>query len=206
MPPIFPLQDFDTPLSGPQPVNPASSPAANPTAADLEKARLEGYEVGYQAGWDDAIRAGDEDKSQISAEFARNLQDLGFTFHEARSHIMKSLEPLLANMVEKVLPSLVSDTIGHAIVEEILPLAADAADSPMQVVIYPGGRDMLEALLSQNTSVPIELIEEETLAEGQVYIRMGATEKQIDLSGAIHRIGEAISGLYQINEKAKQNG
>ncbi|MDA5092829.1 flagellar biosynthesis protein [Aliiroseovarius sp. KMU-50] len=205
--PLFPLEDFDH--SETAPVKKASAVPANTPAlseSDLEAARLSGYETGYQAGWDDASKADEDQRDHISAEFARNIQDLGFTFHEARSHVMKSLEPLLAGMVEKVLPNLVSETIGQAIVEELLPIAADAADAPIQVVIYPDGRETLDALLTQNTSLPLEIIEEDTLAEGQVYLKMGSIEKQIDLTGAIHSIGQAISGLYTINEKAKQNG
>ena len=119
---------------------------------------------------------------------------------------MQSLEPLLSSMVEKVLPKLISDTLGQAILEELLPLAAEAADTPLQVLVYPKGRETLEEFLSQNNTIPIELIAEESLAEGQVYIRMGHTEKQIDLSGAVHQIGEAISGLYEINERAQNHG
>ncbi|WP_424942659.1 flagellar biosynthesis protein [Aliiroseovarius crassostreae] len=204
--PLFPLEEFGTTPS-PQADKPVPvQPAPQISEAELEAARLAGYEAGYQAGWDDATKADDNERERIGAEFARNLQDLGFTFHEARSHVMQSLEPLLASMVNKVLPELVSDTIGQAIVEEILPLAADAADCPIEVVTHPAGRATLEEFLSQNISVPLSIVEEGTLVEGQVHIRMGNTEKQIDLSGAVHRIGEAIAGLYEINEKAVENG
>ena len=201
---LFRLEEFDIPTKQMQ--QPAQPLAPAISSDDLEKARLAGYEAGYQAGWDDAAKTDDNDRNRIRAEFARNLQDLGFTFHEARSHVMQSLEPLLASMVAKVLPKLISDTIGQAIVEELLPLAADAADTPIQIIVYPQGRETLEQLLAQNNTIPVELIEEETLAEGQVYIRMGQTEKQIDLSGAVQRIGEAISGLYEINERAQNHG
>lgn len=204
--PLFPLEEFDT-IPSIKDAAPAPVQAAPQISeAELEAARLAGYETGYQAGWDDATKADDNERERIGAEFARNLQDLGFTFHEARSHVMQSLEPLLASMVNKVLPSLVSNTIGQVIVEEILPLAADAADCPIEVVTYPAGHATLEEFLSQNISVPLSIVEEDTLAEGQVYIRMGRTEKQIDLSGAVQRIGEAIAGLYEINEKAVENG
>ena len=185
------------------PVAPAP-PTISPE--ELEKARLEGYESGYQAGWDDATRAETEDQSRIGAEFARNLQDLGFTFHEARSHVMHALEPLLTGMVEKVLPRIVSETVGQTIVEELLPLASEAADAPIEVVVCPASRPALEALLSEATSVPFTLQEEDSLAEGQVFLRSGRTEKHLDLTGAVDRIGNAINGLYELNEKAFQNG
>lgn len=172
----------------------------------LEKVRLEGYEAGYKAGWDDATRAETEDQSRIGAEFARNLQDLGFTFHEARSHVMQALEPLLSGMVERVLPRLVSETIGQTVVEELLPLAASAADTPIEVVVSPASRPALEALLASASSVPLVLIEEPTLAEGQVFLRSGKTERHIDFTSTVDRIGAAIEGLYELNEKAFQNG
>ncbi len=209
---LFPLEEFDSSdLPGrpahPQPaVSPEPPPPPAISAEEVEKIRLEGYEAGYQAGWDDATRAESEDQSRIGAEFARNLQDLGFTFHEARSHVMHALEPLLTGMVEKVLPSIVSETIGQTIVEELLPLASQAADTPIEVVVSPSSRPALEEMLADATSVPFLLHEEESLAEGQVFLRSGKTEKHLDLTGAVDRIGKAINGLYELNEKAFQHG
>ena len=210
---LFPLEEFDAAdlPSGTQRPKAAAAPPVPPPAPaisveELEKVRLEGYEAGYQAGWDDANRAESEDQSRIGAEFARNLQDLGFTFHEARSHVMHALEPLLTGMVEKVLPRIVSETVGQTIVEELLPLASEAADTPIEVVVSPASRPALETLLSEATTVPFALKEEESLAEGQVFLRSGKTEKHLDLTGAVDRIGTAINGLYELNEKAFQNG
>lgn len=205
MPRLFPLEEFGTGAPAPGRAAPEPGPAA-PGGEMLEKARLEGYEAGYQAGWDDAARSEAEDQSRIGAEFARNLQDLGFTFHEARAHVMQALEPLLTGMVEKVLPRLVADTIGQTIVEELLPLAASAADTPIEVVVSPDSRPAVEGLISRATSVPFTITEEETLAEGQVFLRSGKTERHIDLTGAVDRIGAAIVGLYELNERAFQNG
>jgi len=200
------LENFDTaPPPRPKPDGRAPNPVPV-TAAELEKVRLEGYESGYQAGWDDATRAETDDQSRIGAEFARNLQDLGFTFQEARAHVMHALEPLLSGMVERVLPRLVSDTIGQTIVEELLPLASAAADAPIEVVVSPASRPALEGFLAQAVSVPFALVEEPTLTEGQVFLRSGKLERCIDFSSAVDRIGAAISGLYELNERAFQNG
>lgn len=206
MPPIFPLEEFS---AAPARTSHASEQGAHAgisaSAENLEKARLTGYEAGYQAGWEDAARSETDEQSRIGAEFARNLQDLGFTFHEARSHVMQALEPLLAGMIEKVLPKLVSETIGQTIIEELLPLASDAADSPIEVVVSPSSRAVLEPMLAASV-VPFTLIEEATLAEGQVFLRSGSMEKHLDLSGTVDRIGAAINDLYDLNERAFQNG
>lgn len=185
--------------SSPMPDDPLATPQM------VEQARLEGYEGGYKAGWDDATRAEAESQGRIGAEFARNLQDLGFTFHEARSHVMQALEPLLTGMVDRVLPELVSRTVGQSIIEALLPLASLAADSSIEVVVNPASRPALEPMLN-DAAVPFVLVEEPTLAEGQVFLRSGKIERHIDFTDAVDRIGAAINGLYQLNEKAFQNG
>lgn len=203
---LFPLEEFTRhaePAQTDAPV-PVSSETVSPE--ELEKRRLEGYEAGYQAGWDDAVHAEENEQNRIGAEFARNLQDMGFTFHEARAHVMNTLEPLLLGMVEKVLPDLVSQTIGQSIVEELLPLATEAADTPIEVVIRPSCRERLEPLLSSSTAIPVTLVEEPSLAEGQVFLRAGVLEKQLDFTGALERMGKSISDLFSLNERAFQNG
>lgn len=202
------LEDFSdlAATPDPAPAGPEAAPSAPISPGEVEAARLEAYESGYRTGWDDAARAEAEDQSRIGAEFARNLQDLGFTFHEARAHVMQALEPLLTGMVERVLPRLVSETIGQTIVEELMPLASAAAGNPIDVMVSPANRPVVEQMLSRSDTIPFTLVEEPTLAEGQVYLRSGTLERQIDFTEAVDRIGAAIGSLYQLNEKAFQHG
>lgn len=202
------LEDFGAVRDARRPGAPTDPAPGDPGGAQdaLERARLAGYEDGYRAGWDDAARKEAEEQGRIGAEFARNLQDLGFTFHEARAHVMQALEPLLAEMIEKVLPGLVRETLGQSILEELLPLVAEAADAPIEIVVTPVGRAPLEAMLGAAVSVPLRVVEEETLADGQVYLRTGKLERRIDMARVIERIGAAVRGLYEINEGAFGNG
>lgn len=204
---LFPLEDFDAPASPPA-TAPPDQPAAptDPAPELIEAERSAAFEKGYRAGWDDAAAAQSEDESRIGAEFARNLQDLGFTFHEARSHVMRALEPLLGEIVAKVLPRLVTETLGQTVVDELLPLAENASDSPIEVVVSPDARPTLERFLTDATSVPLTIVEENTLAEGQVYLRMGQVERQIDMTSAVDRIGQAIRAVYDLNDKATTHG
>ena len=203
---LFQLEEFTRHAAPAEQQHPSETRPAGPSPEEVEKIRLEGYEAGYKAGWDDAVQAEESEQNRIGAEFARNLQDLGFTFHEARSHVMNTLEPLLLGMVEKVLPELVSQTIGHSIVEELLPLASEVADTPIEVVIRPSCRPTLEPLLASTTAIPITLVDEPSLAEGQVFLRAGNLEKHLDFTGAIDQMGKSITDLFSLNERAFQNG
>lgn len=172
----------------------------------LEARKLEGYEAGYQSGWDDAARSMDEDNARVRSEFARNLEDLGFTYQEARSHVLSSLEPLLTQMLQTVLPKALGDAIGPIVSEAMMPLAADMADRPIDVLVSPGSRPALEAFLADAGAVPFEIVEKDTLPDGQIYLRSHDCECSVDLTSAVDRITQAVNALYHVKEKAFDHG
>ncbi len=171
-----------------------------------EVARIAAYEQGYSAGWDDGSNAAGDDQTRMSTEFSHNLQDLGFTFHEAKSHVIHSLSPLLLALADKLLPELVARTLGQKILEEIIPLAELAAETPIQLVVAPSNRAALEPLLATATACPLEITEEPTLGPGQVYLRSGKIEKHIDLESVIQTLSDAIATVEQGSQGAFAHG
>lgn len=195
----FPLEEFQiTSLL----LAPGGSGAKNQPkigAEELESQKILSYDSGYSAGWEDAVTAHAKDQNHIAAEFAKNLQDLGFTFHEARIQVMKSLEPLLSEIVSKVLPGMVSESIAHTVVEELFKFAETVIDAPVEIVVAPTNLAALEHLLNSTQTVPVKLVEEPTLGTGQVLLRAGQSEKHINLDDALERISSAIQSIYHIN-------
>ncbi len=195
------LEDFDTA------VQPATAePVADRDASLSEAERTTAYEEGYRAGWDDANRANSEDQNRIGAEFARNLQEISFTFHEARAHVIQSMEPLLNELVGCLLPGLVAETFALAVQEELRPLIAQNADAPVELIVGPGGRAILEEEVAKSAAAAVRLVEEPTLAEGQAYLRVGKVERQVDLSSALDRIRDAVTALSDLNERSLEHG
>src|SRR5690554_4305468 len=85
----------------------------------LEKQRLEAFESGYKAGWQDAVKAANDEAARISSDFAGNLQDVAFTMAEAQSGLLTALRPLLTGMVNSVLPHLARKTLGERVIETL---------------------------------------------------------------------------------------
>jgi flagellar assembly protein FliH len=163
----------------------------------LEDEKLASYDTGYRAGWEDANAAQSDDQTRIGADLARNLQTLGFTYHEARSHILKAIEPLLVQIVSQLLPEIARET---------LALAEGLGDAPVTLVLNPAARAPVEALLEQATGLPVTIEEEPTLGEGQVYIRLGSVETQVDLDKATADIAAAVRGFFDLPGKDRPNG
>ena len=167
----------------------------------LEEAKLGSYDAGYSAGWEDAAAAQSGEQSQIKVDLARNLQSLGFTYQEARMHILRSIEPLLQEMVGRLLPELARDTLAPIVLDVLMPMVEKMADAPVTLVLNPAARVAVEGLLEQATGMPLTLIEEPSLGEGQVYLRMGGAETAVDLDRATAEITAAVRGFFDLPER-----
>lgn len=166
------------------------------SASEMEEARLAAFEKGYKAGWDDAVAAQATEAARQKADMARALQDLAFTYHEAHGHVLRAMEPLLQDMVTKVLPLVARKALGQVALEALRPLAEEMAGAPVTVMVNPANRAVVEALLTEAGSLPLRCVEEPSLGDGQVYLRMGDSETRVDLDGVIAAIGTALTAFF----------
>lgn len=173
---------------------------------DFEEEKLEAFENGYTAGWDDAVKSQSEDQTKVSSDFARNLQDLSFTYHEAHSHVIKAMNPLLQQIVEAVLPEVAHKTIGLRVVEQLREMARGQAGQTVEIRVAPANVAAMEKLIDQELAFPVGVSEDPALGEGQAYMRFGTSERQIDLDEVLAGIGQAVAGFFHETKKEKKNG
>ena len=181
----------------------ASEPARTTVVTDLsamEEARLAAYEQGFTAGWDDAVAAQADNQTRIGAEIAKNLQELSFTYQEARGHVLHAIEPLLSLMAARVLPDMARAALAPMIVETLRPLADALADIPVVLVVNAAARPAVEALIERAGALPVTIETETTLGEGQAQLRFGQSETRIDLDRAVTDIAAAVRGFFDLNQ------
>lgn len=148
---------------------------------ELESLRLDSFEQGYKAGWDDAAQAQANDQRNLSSVFAQNLLDLSFTYNEAYAHMIKGLKPLLTDMTTKLLPEIMHASIGHRVAEELLRCVANLNGVTEVVILAPEENiAAVEALLEQDFSFPISVRTDPSLAPGQVHLCF--ENKEIELN------------------------
>lgn len=175
-------------------------------SAAIEETRLQSYESGYSAGWEDATAATQDDQARISSELANNLQQMAFTFQEARAHILKSVQPVLTQLCTQLLPPLSRAVLAPVVLDTIMPLIDDLADTPVHVRLNPAARPAVERLLSQAAGLPLVIAEEPTLGEGQVYLRLGEVEHRINLDRAVAQLTRAVHDFFEYSEKDDAHG
>jgi len=204
MPSTLRLEDFGAATLAARPTS-ALPNLADPTPVSQEQA-LAAYDKGYAAGWEDATQAASQSQDRLDAAMANNLEDLGFTYHEARAHVMRSLTPLLDGMLTKLLPRVIRDSLGARIMEEIGGLAQHGAENPIELLVCPSDAEQLTPIIARITSLPLVLVPEDTVPQGQIFLRIGNVEREIDLEGAMASIARAVNALDELNKETAKHG
>jgi flagellar assembly protein FliH len=183
------------------------APAAAPADDEAREAeRLAAYENGYRSGWDDCLAAEQDAMRRVGAELARNLGDLGFTYHEARAQLLAETEALLDMCFRTVLSQAAGPAVARRLVDDVAELAGSALDLPVEIVVSPGDAATVRSLLPESTTFPLTLVEEPALAEGQAYLRFGQTERVYDMAQIAERLCEAIAARTATPEERTGHG
>lgn len=171
-----------------------ATPAEPAPAADIPQT---GYEDGYRAGWDDAVAAAAADRAHITADFGKTLQELAFSYHEARGHVVQSVAPLLRAMADRVLPELARARFVDTVLEVARRLAETAADAPVEIRVCPENRDALETALGPAPPMPLTLIEDADLGPGQARLKGRDAEREVDLEPVLAELGAAVADFLE---------
>ncbi|QPM91274.1 FliH/SctL family protein [Pseudooceanicola algae] len=183
-----------------------NAPAPAMSDDELETIRLEAFENGYKAGWDDSSKAQREEQGHITADFARNMQDLSFTYHEAHSHVLAAIRPLLTDIIDTVVPELARETLALRVRDQLEELATRKAVQKVEIASAALHLPVIEALLEEDFGFPLIIAPDDTLSEGQVFLRFGEEETEIDLGAVTDGIRQAVEGFFTEQERKVQNG
>ena len=176
------------------------------TPEQIEEVRLAAYESGYNAGWDDAGRQAEDEARERRAEVERQLQQLAFTYHEVRGHILRALEPLFAALLGTVVPSAARASVVPMAAEQLLSLAGMVTEAPVLLRVSPGTRKDYLAALDGLVLPPLTVVECETVAPLQAMIAFDAQETQIDLDAVAEALRAAVERFYMIQTEEVKHG
>jgi flagellar assembly protein FliH len=87
------------------------------------------------------------------------------------------------------------------VLEQLRPVAEGLSDAPITVTANPVNRAVIEAIVIGQAAIPMTFCGEESLGEGQAYLRFGVAESRVDLDGVIATIAAAVSAFFQIEKE-----
>ncbi|MEX0279595.1 MAG: ABC transporter ATP-binding protein [Arenibacterium sp.] len=169
----------------------------------LEDFRLSAFEQGYSAGWEDCIRAQQDERMKLSTNLSNSLEDLSFTYQEALNSLLISIEPIFEQMVGKILPDVMMQLKGHIILEQIMNMIKNTTDAPIQIAVPPGTSGAVHKVLSEPKGLQLSVIEDASLTAEQADIRIGDSAIEIDGAQLTAAFSESIEAFFhQVKEES----
>lgn len=166
------------------------------TSDQIEDEKLKAFEAGYRAGWDDSSKAVAESNEKIGIEFAKNLQDISFTYHEALAKLTSEFEPVMKGILNKLLPQIVSDAVATHVLDQVTSLIRDNTGQDIEIVVSPQNVETVQRLAGEALTDPFRIVSESTLGEGQAFVRIGSEERQVDIDGVVEGVSEAMAAFF----------
>ncbi len=193
------LQDFGGSAVAGQPVTILSE-------SDFEDQKLVSFEQGYTAGWEDSLQMKSDEYSRVTGALAQNLEDLSFTYREAYTQMLNSVTPVFSAMVDRILPEVMKDTVGHVIVEQLQDMIA-AHDARSVIMSVPEGYGVtVQSMISDSSPLPVTINEDDTLIDGQIYLQVGGMEREVNTDGLLEDIRKAVHAFSFEVETEMANG
>jgi len=109
---------------------------------------------------------------------------------------------LLEQMVATILPQLSRNTLAPRLAEILQEKVRDHGRQTIVIAVAPSDLTRIETLIEALPDLEIALTQDNTLASGQIFLRFGETEEEINLDSVVRAIDHAISGFFEENRKA----
>ncbi|MEP2892342.1 hypothetical protein [Tateyamaria sp.] len=176
------------------------------SAEELEELKLQAFESGYQAGWDDAVKAQVASVTHVSSEFGNNLQAASFEYHEMRATLNASVQSIMNEVVTVILPVVARESLGVHIRDCITSVVQDSLDRPILITVAPASEEAVRATLTSDLPEPFEFYPDSTMSPNQVILRLGASEKEVNLDKTVADIESAVTSFFEIQNPEVTNG
>lgn len=193
------FQDFGT-------MKPAAVGKLSLTTEEIEDLKLQAFEDGYQAGWEDAVKAQDKSLTHVSAGLANSLQTASFEYHELRSTMNAAVQSIMAEVVQTILPAAARASLGAHIRDFVLAQARAAMDRRIEITVAPASEEAVRSLLSSDLPEPFEIATDPDMSPDLAMLRLGAGEVEMNLGKTVADITAAIETYFENQNTEVRDG
>lgn len=170
-----------------------------------EEQRLEAYEQGYRAGWDDCTETDSHQLSKAARETNEALAELSFGFEEASSAILAGLRPLFKQISEQIVPMTLQATLGHHLQTVLEKCAQETLIKGVTIRVHPDSVPALESALSSTPALTAIIAPDPSIPAGQILIVGPEAEVLIDQSRLSQELQRTLAPLNSQLVKGNAN-
>lgn len=164
------------------------------------------WQAGHEAGLADGVAQAEAAQTALQRQTAEAIADLALTLAEARADTLARLAPLFAALADRIVPRLLRDTLGAALLDELARAAEAALGGPLVLRIAEADHDAVAALLPLIPGTEVTLETDLHLGPGQALIDGGATGTALDIDRLAVATTEALAALPDLLQGQRRHG
>ncbi len=185
----------------------AEEDGASISELDVEKEKLQSFEKGYAAGWEDASNAHSTHANRLSEHVQKVLADLDATRVDAAKAHSLAAEKMLSALLDTITPTILKNALPGHILSLMKTAVAQSSTQSITVHVPPADVDEIRKFLEGASEIPYQVFAEPDLQPGQACLGFGDVEEQIDLAGLLTEIDAALAEFFHmIKEDATHDG
>ncbi|MEO9576093.1 MAG: hypothetical protein ABJ360_03000 [Roseobacter sp.] len=193
------FQDFGT-------LKPANAGNKSMSAEEIEDLKLHSFESGFQAGWEEALKAQAETSSHVSEGLAASLKSASFEYQELRDSLQTAVQAIMSEVVDTVLPLTARASLGAHICDQIKATTQDALDRSIEIVVSSGREATVHDVLNSELSESFRVIVDPMLSPNQACLRLGSKEIDMDLDKTVAEIASAVGSFFETQQTEVNDG
>ena len=153
------------------------------------------FEDGFEAGYALAKSEAEAEQSDQTAQMVASLAELSRQRSSAEEQVLASLSPLFDAIVERLLPAMALEAIGHQIVEVLQERAAGVSGLAGVLRLSPSDHLFVSAAIT-DAGLPVTMMADPSLGPGQAVLGDATgLEDFLDLTEVVTAIRVALEAL-----------
>ena len=168
----------------------------------METFRLEVFETGYKAGWDDAAKAYDETNTRLSNDVLRNLCDLSLKHQSNYAQLQTRLTTIVNEISNVLIPTVADQSFAPKLIIFLEQQLKDTGMDTLDLHLNSKTARRLGDLMTPDLADRINLKVSPVLSETQAILQINGDAIEFTFKDAIEKLSDDLAGF--LSQKAKK--
>lgn len=170
----------------------------------METFRLEVFETGYKAGWDDAAKAYDETNTRLSNDVLRNLCDLSLEHQSNYAQLQTRLTTIVNEISNVLIPTVADQSFAPKLIFFVEQQLKDTGMDTLDLHLDSKTARRLGDLMTPDLAGRINLKVSPDLSETQAILQINGDAIEFTFKDAIEKLSDELAGFLSQQTKKGQ--
>jgi hypothetical protein len=162
---------------------------------ETTESELQIFENGYQAGWQDAAAALQDQKAGELTKLSHLLEEISFTHEAARRQILNSVSGLLEAILAKLLPHVRDQSVRSTVLEGLERTVEKHLGAGVEISAPSSMSGVIADCLTDQNRKNISLVSHAEMPGNETLLQVGSSKFIIDHQSIETEIGDALAQL-----------